>query len=93
MTHPSADASLPTSLLDDSALPDDPAGLRAEIVEVDARIAACEKEIRSLMQREDPAAGCFLAAEIHEQKQLRMMLRYQRDLRTARLNRCGFAEN
>ena len=78
-----------THLLDDASLPTDPAGLQAEIAEVDARIAACESEIRSLMQREDPAAGCFLAAEIHEKKQLRMMLRYQRDLRTARLNRCG----
>ena len=87
MTHPSAAASLPTELLDDSALPDDPEVLRAELAELEVRLSACELDIRGLMAQEDPAAGRFLAAEIHEKKQLRMMLRYQRALRRARLNR------
>lgn len=78
-----------THLLDDALLPTDPDGLRAEITELDTRLAACDAEVRLLMQQEDPATGRWCAAEIHEKKQLRMMLRYQRDLRTARLNRCA----
>jgi hypothetical protein len=85
--HPSAAASLPTELLDDSALPDDPDALRAELAELEVRLNACEADVRGFMAQEDPAVGRFLAAEIHEKKQLRMMLRYQRDLRRARLNR------
>lgn len=67
--------------------PFDAEGQRAELAEVEARLAACEAEIRLLMEREDPAAGRFLAEEIHAAKQLRMELRYRRDLCAARLRR------
>ncbi len=87
MTPPCAAASSPIELLDDSRLPVDPEALRVEIADLEGRLAACEAAIRSLVAEENPAAGRFLAAEIHEKKQLRMMLRYQRDLRVARLNR------
>lgn len=74
-----------TSLLDDASLPTDAPGLEAEIVILDEKLAASNGEIRRLMAAEDPAQGVFHAAAIHEAKQLCMMLRYQKDLRTVRL--------
>lgn len=76
-----------TDLLDDASLPNDVDGLTAEIAEAQKRIAACGDKIEELLRAERPAEGLFHAAEIHRLKQLRMMLRYQVDLRTARANR------
>lgn len=76
-----------TSLLDDASLPTDAAGLAAEMAEAEKRMEACQDEIKKLMAGEDPAQGIFHAEAIHEMKQLHMMLRYQKDLRAARLNR------
>jgi hypothetical protein len=74
-------------LLDDESLPADQTGLEAEIAEVERRMEACRAEARALMASEDPQAGIFHARAIHESKQRHMMLRYQKDLRVARLNR------
>lgn len=74
-------------LLDDASLPTDPDGLEAEIVEAERRMAACRDEIKSLMAAEKPAEGLFHAEAIHALKQQLMMLRYQKDLRAARLGR------
>ena len=76
-----------TSLLDDASLPTDPEALAAEIAELETRIAASQEEMKRLMAEEDFAAGIFKAGEIHAVKQLHMALRYQKDLRVARLNR------
>ncbi len=75
-----------TSLLDDASLPTDEPGLTAELAELETRLALCQDEIRRLMGAEDPVAGVFHSAAIHEAKQLLMMLRYQKDLRVARRN-------
>ena len=80
------------SLLDDASLPTDAAGLEKEMAEAEQRMNACQDEIRSLMAREDPAGGIFHAEAIHEMKQLLMMLRYQRELRSAKLNRLRLNE-
>ena len=74
------------SLLDDASLPTDPQGLADQLAEVEKRMQACQAEIQRLMRAEDPGAGVFHAAAIHQAKQLLMMLRYQKDLRSARLN-------
>lgn len=76
-----------TSLLDDASLPTDAPGLTAELADLESRLSFCRAEIQRLMDAEDPAAGVFHSAAIHEAKQLLMMLRYQKDLRAARLNR------
>lgn len=78
-----------TSLLDDASLPTDREGLEADIKEIDKRLAENQAKIQALMDAEDPASGVFHAADIHEAKQLSMMLRYQKDLRTVRLNALG----
>ena len=108
MTSPSDDASLPNSspaaqpgndvlpdamaLLDDTALPGDAPALKLQIADVEARQQACLAHIRALVASEDPAKGIFHAAAIHEAKQRKMMLQYQKDLRIARLNRLGMEE-
>lgn len=73
-------------LLDDASLPTDRNGLEAEIAEIDRRLQENQAGIQSLINAEDVAAQVFHASEIHEAKQLSMLLRYQRDLRTVRLN-------
>ena len=78
-----------TSLLDDASLPTDVPGLTAELLELETRMANCRREIQRLMDAEDPASGVFHSAAIHEAKQVLMMLRYQKDLRVARINRLG----
>ena len=74
------------NLLDDVSLPTDIPVLTAELVELEKRISACQAEIQELMDAEDPAMGVFRAADIHDAKKTLMMLRYQKDLRAARLN-------
>lgn len=74
-------------LLDDASLPTDPAGLEAEIAEAERRMTACRDEIKRLMAAEKPTEGLFHAEAIHSLKQQLMMLRYQKDLRAARLGR------
>ncbi|MDL2280049.1 hypothetical protein LJC15_05265 [Desulfovibrio sp. OttesenSCG-928-G11] len=74
-------------LLDDASLPTDPVGLKAEIAEAERRMASCRDEIKNLMAAERPAEGLFHAEAIHGLKQQLMMLRYQKDLRAARLGR------
>ena len=74
-----------SGLLDDASLPTDPEGLREQLLMLEERLAACEADIKALMSQEDPAAGLEHAAAIHEAKQLKMMLRYQKDLRQVRL--------
>lgn len=76
-----------TSLLDDASLPTDAPGLTAELADLEGRLSVCRAEIQRLMDAEDPSAGVFHSTAIHEAKQLLMMLRYQKDLRAARLNR------
>lgn len=76
-----------TNLLDDASLPTDITGLETQIGELDARMTACRASIGDLMAAENPAAGVFHAEAIHEAKQLLMMLRYQKELREARLGR------
>lgn len=73
-------------LLDDALLPTDREGLEAELAEIDKRLLENQAKIKSLMDAENPSDGVFFAAEIHEAKQRSMLLRYQKDLRTARLN-------
>ena len=75
------------SLLDDASLPTDACGLQKDLEELDKRLDACRDEIRSLMEAENPETGIFRATEIHAAKQLLSMLRYQKDLRSAHLNR------
>ncbi len=79
-----------TKPLDDASLPTDKDALKAEIVEVERRLKDCLDHIKALADDEDPARGVFHAAAIHEAKQLRMMLQYQKDVRVARLNRMKF---
>ena len=74
-------------LLDDASLPTDAPGLTTELAELETRLAACRAEIQRLMKAEDPAGGVFHSGAIHQAKQLLMMLQYQKDLRTVRLNR------
>lgn len=73
-------------LLDDASLPTDPDGLRAQIQLLEERLQSCEQNIKTLMAEEYPAQGLDNAAAIHEAKQIKMMLRYQKDLRRVRLN-------
>lgn len=73
--------------LDDELLPNDVAALTEQIAEIDARLHACEEHIAGLMQQEDPAGGVFFAAEIHEAKQNKFKLVYQRAVRVAKVNR------
>ncbi len=73
--------------LDDASLPTDATGLTAELAELETRLSACRAEIQQLMKAEDPAGGVFHSGAIHQAKQLLMMLQYQKDLRTVRLNR------
>ena len=75
------------SLLDDASLPTDACGLQKDLEELDKRLDACQHEIRLLMEAENPEADIFRAAEIHAAKQLLSMLRYQKNLRNAHLNR------
>lgn len=75
-----------TELLDDESLPTDREGLEAQIAEIDRRLDGNQEKIRELLAAEDPARGIFHAAEIHQCKQRSMMLRYQKDIRTVRLN-------
>ena len=77
--------------LDDASLPTDEQGLHSALSEISARLEKCDMEIRRLMAEEDPAAGIFLAAEIHGAKQLRMMLHYQHELCKTRLARLNMA--
>ena len=74
------------NLLDDASLPTDIPGLTAELAELEKRLSACQEDIQKLMAAEDPAKGVFYSAEIHDAKKTLMMLRYQKDLRTVRLN-------
>jgi hypothetical protein len=76
-----------TDLLDDASLPTDIPALKAEIAVLERKMRDCAVRIKELMAGEDPAAGIFHAPAIHEAKQLLMMLRYQKELRTARINR------
>ncbi len=76
----------PSSLLDDASLPADQTGLEQEIQEVERRQAECRRRMQALLAEEDLQRGVFHAAAIHEEKQLNMMLQYQKDLRVARLN-------
>ena len=73
-------------LLDDASLPTDRDGLEAQIADIDRRLRENLESIRTLMAAEKPGEGIFLASEIHEAKQLSMLLRYQKDVRTVRLN-------
>ena len=73
-------------LLDDASLPGDAAGLREQLQILEERLEACENNIRQLMAEEDPDFGRDHAASIHQAKQLKMMLHYQKHLRRARLN-------
>ena len=73
--------------LDDELLPNDAEALTEQIAEVDARLKACDEHIADLMKREDPTGGVFFAAEIHEAKQNKFKLVYQRAVRVAKLNR------
>ena len=76
-----------TSLLDDASLPTDIEGLEAQITDVRQRQEQCLARIRELMDAEDPARGIYHAAAIHEERQLKMMLKYQHDVRVAKRNR------
>jgi hypothetical protein len=82
-----------TNLLDDALLPTDAAGLAEEIAELETRLTACRAEIQRLMAEEDPARGIVHCAPIHKAKQLLMMLRYQKDLRAARLAVLGLRDS
>ena len=84
------DASLPTDKnaeaptrdgagLPDS-IPDSPADLDALLADLDIRLEQSARTIRKLMADENPAAGVFHAAAIHEAKQHHMQLRYMKDL-------------
>ena len=72
-------------LLDDASLPTDAAGLTAEIARIEQQQSECAARIRELMAAEDPQKGVHSAKDIHEAKQLKMMLQYQKDLRVARM--------
>ncbi|MDR2487914.1 MAG: hypothetical protein LBD42_00140 [Desulfovibrio sp.] len=76
-------------LLDDASLPTDAGALAVEAAELERRLDACRVEIQRLMDEEDPLRGIVHSAAIHQAKQSLMMLRYQRDLRVALLNRIG----
>ena len=94
------DASLPTdkgvpasaresAALPDS-IPDSPADLEALLADLDARLEQSGRTIRELMAAENPAAGVFHAAAIHEAKQQHMQLRYMQDLcRAKRVRLCA----
>ena len=80
------------SLLDDASLPTDAPGLQAELAVLESSLSACQAKIQGLMAAEDPIKGIFHASAIHEAKQMLMMLRYQKDLRLARLGQLRFTE-
>ncbi len=80
-----------TRLLDDASLPTDRETLLAEIAEAEQLQKECLARVRELMAQEDATKGVFFAGEIHSAKQRAMMLRYQKDLRVARLNRMEYS--
>jgi hypothetical protein len=67
----------------------DPGVLAAEAHALEQRMAACRDDIRRLSAEEDPVRGIVHAAAIHQAKQALMVLRYERDLRLARIRRGG----
>ena len=73
-------------LLEDASLPADKVTVEAKIDEIDKYLQENHTKIQTLMDAEDPSKQIFHAVEIHEAKQMNMLLRYQRDLRTVRLN-------
>ena len=68
-------------------IPGDIPGLEKAVGSVGGGVAAKRGAIRALLRSEDPAAGVFHAAAIHEAKQEHMALRYRRDFCQARLRR------
>ncbi len=72
-------------LLDDAALPETRTELLLQIETVESHLMFCQHYIQHCMLKEN--SGQALAKEIHGAKQRKMMLQYQKDLRTAKLRR------
>ena len=74
--------SLPTTIFE----------LEAEIELISAAQKKCDAMIRDLMNREDPTAGIFFPAEIHELHQQKNMLETHKEFRRVRIRRLRMEE-
>lgn len=73
-------------------LPDDVPGLEKRLAELEVEQQDQQQRIRELSAAENPAAGIFFAAEIHEARQYKMMLQFKKDYCRAKLNRLRLEE-
>ena len=62
-----------------------------EIAEFQAQRDAAMAVLKKLMESEDPAAGVFHAAEIHEARQEKLRLEFEIQFRKGRLSRLRFS--
>lgn len=73
-------------------MPDTIPQLKQEIATIEAALVALDTELRSHMAAEDPAAGIFRAAEIHNLRQEKMVLLTRREFRAVRIRRIKYME-
>jgi len=64
--------------------------IQREIADFEARQAECQSRIKALLAEEDPVAGVFRHAEIHEAKQEKLRLDFEVLYRRARIKRLRF---
>lgn len=69
------------------SFPEDIPALRAALDDLGGREELWNTYIKELSALEDPARGVYYAAELHEARQYRMMLRYRKDFCLARIRR------
>lgn len=67
--------------------PEDVAALEALLAALEGEENLWAAYIKELSALEDPASGLFYAAELHEARQYRMVIRYRKDFCRARLSR------
>lgn len=90
MSNPQEDVSLLKASMESflqKPLPETMTELEAEVAFIEAAQKRCDEMIRDLMSREDPAAGIFFPAEIHELHQQKNMLETHREFRHVRMRR------
>jgi len=64
--------------------------IQREIADYEALQAQCQARIKALLAEEDPLAGVFRHAEIHEAKQEKLRLDFEVQYRRAKINRMRF---